>query len=326
MDDGTTWRNVTTPAKRKVAETLDEFRGNYAYYLGDRHAQAFNAITPNIAQWDDHDVLNNWTPATSLDANLAYSEKSVARLVANGRRALFDYLPIRTNIDDAERIYRAYSYGPLAEIFVLDQRSYRGANSTNHQDRLSNETAMLGVVQLEWLQTQLARSRATWKIVASDQPLGLIVGDGEQNGRPLYEAWANGDGPPRGREPELARLFSFIKHQHIDNVVWITADVHYAAAHQFDPRRAVFTDFAPFWEFVAGPLHAGTFGPNPVDPTFGCTAVFNAIPPDLKPNRPPSEGYQFFGTLEIEPRRRRLTATLWNLADTRLWSIELDPR
>lgn len=326
MDDGTTWRNEMTPAKRKVAETLDEFRGNYAYYLSDRHAQAFNAATPNLAQWDDHDVLNNWTPATNLDARAAYSEKSIARLAANGRRAFFDYLPIRQNVDDTERIYRAYRYGPLAEIFLLDERSYRGANSANQQDRISAETAMLGTSQLEWLERQLAQSKATWKIIASDQPLGLIVGDGERDGAPMYEAWANGNGPPRGRELELARLLSSIKHRKIENVVWITADVHYAAAHEFDPRRAVFTDFNPFWEFVAGPLHAGTFGPNSIDPTFGCRAVFNAIPPDLEPNRPPSEGYQFFGSLDIDPRTRRLTAALWNLADTRLWSIELDAR
>jgi alkaline phosphatase D len=325
LDDGTIWRNVIAPAKRKVAETLDEFRGNYAYYLGDRHAQAFNAATPNIAQWDDHDVLNNWTPATNLDLNPAYSEKSIAHLAANARRALFEYLPIRPNIDDAERVYRAYSYGPLADIFVLDERSYRGANSTNRQDQISTGTAMVGAAQLEWLETQLAQSQATWKILASDQPIGLIIGDGERNGQPLYEAWANGDGPPRGRELELARLLSFIKQRRIENVVWITADVHYAAAHEFDPRRAVFSDFTPFWEFVAGPLHAGTFGPSAVDPTFGCKAVFNAIPPDLKPNRPPTEGYQFFGTLDIDPRTRRLTAALWNLAGRRLWGIDLDP-
>ena len=325
LEDGTIWRNVTAPAKQKVAETLDEFRGNYAYYLSDAHARTFNAAVPNLAQWDDHDVLNNWTPAMTLENNPAYTDKSIGRLAANARRALFDYLPIRTNVDDPERIYRAYRYGPLAEIFVLDQRSYRAANSTNQQYQPSLQTAMLGSSQLEWLQAQLARSRATWKIIASDQPLGLIVGDGERDGQPLYEAWANGDGPPRGRELELARLLSFIKRQRIHNVVWITADVHYAAAHEFDPRRATFTDFSPFWEFVAGPLHAGTFGPNRVDPTFGCRAVFNAIPPDLKPNRPPSDGLQFFGTLDIEPRTQRLTAALWNLADVKLWSVELDP-
>jgi hypothetical protein len=38
----------------------------------------------------------------------------------------------------------------------------------------------------------------------------------------------------------------------------LTADMHYTAAHHFDPNRAVFGEFEPFWEFVSGPLHAGT--------------------------------------------------------------------
>ena len=46
-----------------------------------------------------------------------------------------------------------------------------------------------------------------------------------------YEAWANLDnGPPSGRELELANLLSFIKNNAFKNVVWVTADVHYAAA------------------------------------------------------------------------------------------------
>ena len=46
------------------------------------------------------------------------------------------------------------------------------------------------------------------------------------------------------------------------NTVWLTADVHYAAAHYYNPDKAQFQEFDPFWEFVARPLHAGTFGPN----------------------------------------------------------------
>jgi alkaline phosphatase D len=44
----------------------------------------------------------------------------------------------------------------------------------------------------------------------------------------------------------------------------------------------------------------------------------------MKPNRPPSEGRQYFGTLSVDPSSRRLTAALWNLADEKVWSIELD--
>ena len=46
------------------------------------------------------------------------------------------------------------------------------------------------------------------------------------------------------------------------NTVWITADMHYTAAHYYDPNAAVFQDFEPFWEFISGPIHAGTWRPQ----------------------------------------------------------------
>ena len=57
------WQNVTTEAKAKVAETLQEFRGNYAYNLLDDNLRRFNAQVPIFAQWDDHEVANNWYPS-----------------------------------------------------------------------------------------------------------------------------------------------------------------------------------------------------------------------------------------------------------------------
>jgi alkaline phosphatase D len=182
----------------------------------------------------------------------------------------------------------------------------------------------MGPAQVAWFKQQLLASQATWKIVASDMPLGLLVGDGQRESMPAFEAWANGPGSPLGRELELADVLAFIRRHRIHNVVWVTADVHYAAAHRYDPAVAEFKDFLPFWEFVAGPLHAGTFGPSRPDPTFGCTQVFNSVQPTLKPNRPPSEGLQFFGSLTIDPRTRKLTTSLWNLDDRKLWSVVVD--
>jgi alkaline phosphatase D len=138
---------------------------------------------------------------------------------------------------------------------------------------------------------------------------------------------ANGDpGAPLGRELELADLLRDLKRNRVANVVWITADVHYCAAHHYDPSRAAFTDFLPFWEFVAGPLHAGTFGPSELDKTFGPDAKFVGIPPGMKPNRPPSDGLQFFGLLRVDARTHALTAELRDLAGKTLYSVELPPR
>ena len=324
LDDGTVWKNLVTPAKSKVAETLAEFRGNYAYNLLDTHARAFNSQVPMIVQWDDHDVMNNWHPGTDPPQRPGYTERSIALLAARAKRAMFEYLPIRSHPDEAERVYRAYRYGPVADVFVLDQRSYRGANGANRQETAGPESRMMGAAQLAWLKDGLATSRATWKIIASDMPLGLLVGDGQINGLPAWEAWANGPGAPLGRELELADFLSFVKRQNIKNLVWVTADVHYSAAHYYDPKVAVFKDFDGFWEFVGGPLHAGTFAPNATDPTFGITRVFTSTSAETKPNRPPSDGLQFFGTLTIDPRTQRMTAALWNLKNEKLWSQELD--
>ena len=236
------------------------------------------------------------------------------------KRAFLEYQPLRIHPIETERIYRSWSRGPLLEVFALDMRSYRGANSPNTQTELNDDSAILGSAQVAWLKNALAASTSTWKVVAADMPIGVIVGDA--GGR--FEAVANrNDGPPLGRELEIAELLRFIRDRHIRNVVWITADVHYAAANHYDPSRARFTDFMPFWEFIAGPLHAGTFGPNDLDRTFGPEVRFLAIPPGMKPNRPPSEGYQFFGLGRVDHRTRALTMEIRNRKGEKLWSIEL---
>jgi poly(3-hydroxybutyrate) depolymerase len=60
-------------------------------------------------------------------------------------------------------IYRSIPMGRLVEIFALDMRSYRGANSENLQTQVSADTAFLGNRQVHWLADALARSRATWR-------------------------------------------------------------------------------------------------------------------------------------------------------------------
>lgn len=321
LDDGRVWRNLVTPEKSKVAETLDEFRGNHRYNLLDEHVRRFNASVSQFVIWDDHEVLNNWYPTEVLGADMPYTERSVALLAARAKRAFLEYTPGRPDPTDPERIYRACRFGPLVEIFGFDMRTYRGPNTANRQRTLSDESAILGAAQVDWLKRRLAGTSATWKIIASDMPLGLVVADGAD-----FEAVANRDnGVPLGRELEIAGLLKFIRDRRIRNVVFITGDVHYCAAHRYDPARAAFTEFHPFWEFVAGPAHAGTFGPAELDRTFGPEARFIGIPPGMKPNRPPSEGLQFFGALRVDAKTRALTVTLRNLAGESLFRVEIPP-
>ena len=107
-------------------------------------------------------------------------------------------------------------------------------------------------------------------------------------------------------------------------MVWLTADVHYTAAHYYDPAKAAFSDFDPFWEFVSGPLNAGAFGPNKLDGTFGPQLKFVQAPP--RANTSPAEGFQFFGEVEIDGRSETLTVHLRDLHGTALHTEILSPR
>ncbi|HEU0119908.1 MAG TPA: alkaline phosphatase D family protein [Bryobacteraceae bacterium] len=298
LPDGTIWKNIVTDEKSKAAETLAEFRGAYKYNLLDENLRRFQAEVPQIWQWDDHEVLNNWSASKSLANDPKFTEKSVALLAARGKRAFLEYAPIRYNTVETERVYRHIPYGPLLDVFVIDMRSYRGPNSYNRQEREGSDTDFLGAPQMGWLMDGLRASRAKWKVIASDMPIGLLVADGkDEAGRSMFEATANGGGPPLGRELEMARLLKGIRD--VKNTVWLTADVHYTAAHYYDPSKAMFTEFSPFWEFISGPLHAGSFGPGTLDNTFGPQVVFQKHPPPGQGGIGPAAGLQFFGDVEI---------------------------
>ncbi len=96
----------------------------------------------------------------------------------------------------------------------------------------------------------------------------------------------------------------------------------------YSPERAGSKQpFEPFWEFVAGPLHAGTFGPGKLDPTFGPETRFEwapragmtlptgrQLPADFKRPLPPSDGMQSFGTVRVDGVTGLLTVEFRDLA------------
>jgi alkaline phosphatase D len=97
-------------------------------------------------------------------------------------------------------------------------------------------------------------------------PIGIVTG-----GPGDYDAYGNNDPRNLGRELEMQDLLGYIRARNIRNVNVITSDVHFAALVNYDPIRATggFTAFDPFDEFVIGPIHAGSFGPNTLDTSFG---------------------------------------------------------
>ncbi len=305
---GGTW--INEPAKNFVAISLAEFRQNWKYNLGDSKFQRFLAETPIYVQWDDHEVTNNWYPNEILTAT-PYNGLSASVLAERAKQAFFEYNPIR-----GDEIFRNYNYGKHLDLFLLDERSFRGDNNKNTEPTLE----ILGTEQFQWIKDSLKASRATWKVIASDDPLSIVTG-----GPGDYDAWAQNDTRLLGREAQLSDLLKFIKDEEIENVVWITADVHFPAAIYYDPNRAVFQDFNPFWEFVIGPIHAGAFGPAanlPLDSTFGPEYEFNIFPEEA--NLPPPHN-QFFGSAEVDGQTAQLTVRIHAITGEVVYEKVLDP-
>jgi alkaline phosphatase D len=98
LANGGVWRNLVTEEKTRVAETLDDYRGNWKYNLLDKNLLAFNAEIPTVSQWDDHEVLNNWWPGEPLTRaehqRRNYHEKTTLLLSVRANRAMREYLPM----------------------------------------------------------------------------------------------------------------------------------------------------------------------------------------------------------------------------------------
>jgi len=328
IDDerGRSWNNIVSPSKTKVAETIAEYRGNFRYNWLDPHFARFCEQVPQIVIWDDHEVVNNWSPSLDLGRDQRYRIKDLKLLAATAARAFREFSPLPLEgFDGAGSLYRHVPYGPLLDLFVVDMQTYRGPNSHNLQIEGSEDTAFLGATQVVWLKQALLASTAQWKVIVAGMPIGTNVPDGhDAQGRVKWQGVANGDdGLPKGREIEIADLLSFIKRNAIHDIVWLCADVHYTAAHYFDPQKAAYRDFLPFWEFVSGPLHSGSYGPFAADATFGVQVRFSRASPVRGAS--PAAGYQFFGEVTIDPDSRCMTVGLCDVEGTLLHTEVIRP-
>ena len=255
LDDGRVWRNVVT---RGEVEGRRDARRVSRQLPVQPHRRAHAALQRRRRA--DGDLGRSRSPrqlvrrARPESRTTRYQVKSMALLAERARQAFLEHHPIAIDPGNRDRIHRTLSLGPQVEVFALDMRSFRGREQREPAGaRSTASSSILGAAQLDWLKTRLAASRATWKVIASDMPIGVIV--------PRHAVVLRGGRQrrPTGRRSAASSRSPICcassSSAGVRNVVWITGDVHYCAAHHYDPARARFTDFDPFWEFVAGPLH-----------------------------------------------------------------------
>jgi alkaline phosphatase D len=195
-------------------------------------------------------------------------------------------------------------------VFVLDSPHSPGLEGAG------SNPAIVGAEQLAWIEQALRQSSAVWKIIASDMPIGLVVPDGLVN----IEAIANSDpGVPLGRELEIASLLASIKQHEVRNVVWLTADVHDAAA-PLRPGTHVVHRVRSFLGVRHRPhqcRHVRTEHPRPDVRTVSRVRRSCALP-----HQPPTDGRQYHGV--VEATRDSLDVPIKNIAGTTLYSTRID--
>lgn len=229
------------------AETLPIYRAKYRENRQDVFLQSLLASTSSYAIWDDHEVLDNFAGAT-VDPTL----------LAHGRQAFLEYMPIRPDAADPTQLFRRFRWGQAVELFILDERQYRSAEVTCVtengdlvlvpvvrdpicvRERLAAPgRRLLGPRQQAWLFQQLAASEATFKVVINEVPISqlFIV---------PYDRW-------EGYLAEREALLQFIERAALRQVVFLTTDLH----------GSLIVDVTPFGrvraiakEVIGGPIAA----------------------------------------------------------------------
>ncbi|MGH7277054.1 MAG: alkaline phosphatase D family protein, partial [Candidatus Rokuibacteriota bacterium] len=256
------------PGSEFVASTLAGYRAKHRYNREDATVQAFLRTTSVYAVWDDHEVRNDFAGP-------------VEPLMPLGRQAFFEYWPIAAPSSEPTRLYRKFRWGRLLEVFILDARQYRSANTEPD----GPGKTMLGAAQRRWLVEEVAASDAVWKVVVSSVPLAVPTGRPERR-----DSWSNASfwGLPQedgtGFAVERDAILRSLRDRGVRNLVVLAADVHHAELIRHHP-----TPEFSFHEFIAGPLSASLGRPRPLDTALNARSLFAR------------GGVKNFGLVTVEP-------------------------
>jgi alkaline phosphatase D len=232
--------------------SLADYRLRYANYRSDPHLRAAHAAHPFICVWDDHEVANDrWKDGAENHQPEEEGDYEDRRRAAY--RAYFEWMPLRRPDErEPDRIYRSFSVGDLADLFMLDTRSYRdeviGTFLAPNVDPVYTDPdrTILGDRQERWLHRSLARSRARWRLVGNQVMIapfsyGAIP---DALGRPLQDlTGVSKDGAPvnhdawDGYQHDRNQLLEHISSAGIDNTLFLTGDIHtsWAIELKLDP-------------------------------------------------------------------------------------------
>lgn len=218
--------------------TAADYRVRYGHYRRDSELQAAHAAAPWVVTWDDHELANNAHADGAEGHDILEGSWEDRKKAAMG--AYFDWMPVRaTNPAEGGRLYRSLRFGTLAELHMLDLRSYRSNSGLVWQGGKQESPTMMGQEQFAWLSGKLATTNTTWSLIGTSvmlselnlfgiesavatQLAGLVGADAVSELGPNLnpDQW---DGYPADRE----RLLNQIAESRPDgSTVFLTGDIH----------------------------------------------------------------------------------------------------
>ena len=262
-------RGVTTDP-RFHTETFDlaRYRLQYSLYKVEAPLQNAHARHPFITTFDDHEVENNWAGDISqVDTEPDQDPVVFRQRRADAFQAMYENLPLRrAQMPDGPdiHIYRRLNYGRLADLTMVDTRSYRddqpcgdGAGATC-TDRFDPDRTILGAKQRKWLLDGFSRSRARWQIMGNQAPMGQTDRDPGPAVDVFYDPWD-------GYVAERNRVLAAAQDRGVRNLVVITGDRHQNYA--WDLKRDYEDPSSPTvaTEFVGTSVTSGADGADMTD-------------------------------------------------------------
>ncbi len=167
--------------------TLAQYRQRYAQYHIDANLQAAHAAKPFICVWDDHELAND-AYKDGAENHDETTEGSFSERRDAAEQAYHEWLPIRTGSDNTH-IYRAFDFGDLVRLHMLDTRILARSKQLDYTDYMTASgldttafmTAMadtsrilLGDEQSAWFGNSLATSGATWDVLGQQVLMGRM--------------------------------------------------------------------------------------------------------------------------------------------------------
>ncbi|MFT4125827.1 MAG: alkaline phosphatase D family protein [Gordonia sp. (in: high G+C Gram-positive bacteria)] len=218
---------------------LNDYRQRMATHHADPDLQEAHRRFPWICTWDDHEFTDN-SYAAGTTGDTPHNPRRYGSWAARKRAAIQAYtewLPIRWSGDlDNPTIYRTLRFGRLADLSMLDLRTYRTAQPDMFSPRIDSPAATItGKTQLDWLIHQLTTSSARWQLVGNSvmiAPVLLPPLDPRITGALTDQLGINREGPTfntdqwDGYSRDRAALFSALARRGVRNPVFLTGDIH----------------------------------------------------------------------------------------------------